>query len=420
MSSYASAEMQQGRLILAHSSEFQRAPDWSARIPALDGLRGIAILLVLLCHSVFGLESTSPLINRLTAIGKLSWSGVDLFFVLSGFLIGGILLENLSSPRYYTTFYARRAYRILPLYLVVTTLFLLRHLPVRLLPGVLGDTSPLSVPWYSYFTFTQSFFMVHHGWYGAPALAVTWSLAVEEQFYLITPWIMRLVRKQYLVGALAFIIVAAPALRWALSHTLTHGDFASYVLMPCRADALSLGVLSAYLVRRPAFWKQLTFRRLPLWAATGTLFAVIVFMTYQGYGQFSLPMTTWGYSVLALFYTCCLLIAVSSAKGIVPRALRARWLMGLGTLAYCAYLLHFPLIQGGRRVFRVLMPTHPDASFLLGAFAAVALTLVLATLSWRYFEKPMLRRGHKHQYFSRMETARGEIRSSAPVAFSGM
>src|SRR5246127_3054402 len=113
------------------SSAPASAPNWSARIPALDGLRGIAIGLVLLRHAIFGvtsvegIESHSSLISALVASGQLPWSGVDLFFVLSGFLIGGILLDARPSPRYFQTFYIRRAYRILPLYFLVIALSLL-------------------------------------------------------------------------------------------------------------------------------------------------------------------------------------------------------------------------------------------------------------------------------------------------------
>ncbi len=371
------------------------APDWSTRIPALDGLRGIAILLVLLRHGLFGMETSSPLMNRLLALGGLSWSGVDLFFVLSGFLIGGILLDSCESPHYYKTFYARRAYRILPLYLGITTLFLLHHA----LPHVFGDASPLSIPWASYPTFTQSFFMVHLGWYGPTAMAVTWSLAVEEQFYLATPFLIRKIRGTWLVAALLFTIIVVPFLRLLLRHTLPHGDFACYILMPCRADALCLGVLSAYLVRRPAFWHQLIVGRKRLWAATGILVAGVAFMTWRHYDQLSLPMTTLGYSCLALFYTCCLLIVVSSTAGVWHSVLCSKWLMHLGTLAYCTYLLHYPVIDAGHRVFAWLLPSHRNAAWLIGSFLAITVTLVLATLSWNYFEKPMLRRGHKYQYF---------------------
>jgi peptidoglycan/LPS O-acetylase OafA/YrhL len=141
-------------------------PDWSRRIPALDGLRGIAILLVLMEHTIFQMQTKSQVFSNVLALGKLSWSGVDLFFVLSGFLIGGILLDARESPRYFQTFYIRRAYRILPLYAAITTIFLVRHLPFHFIPGSLGSFSPLNIPWASYVTLTQNFWMVKVGWFG--------------------------------------------------------------------------------------------------------------------------------------------------------------------------------------------------------------------------------------------------------------
>jgi peptidoglycan/LPS O-acetylase OafA/YrhL len=128
----------------ASTLQLASIPDWSIRIPGLDGLRGIAILLVLLRHSFFGMETGSRFLAKILAAGQLTWSGVDLFFVLSGFLIGGILLDARESPRYFQTFYIRRAYRIFPLYGVITALFLMRHLPFHLLPGRFGDVSPLT------------------------------------------------------------------------------------------------------------------------------------------------------------------------------------------------------------------------------------------------------------------------------------
>jgi peptidoglycan/LPS O-acetylase OafA/YrhL len=373
-----------------------QAPDWSARIPALDGLRGIAILLVLMRHSVFGTETESRLVSKLLSAGQLTWSGVDLFFVLSGFLIGGILLDARESPRYFKTFYIRRAYRIFPLYFVLTSLFLFRHLPFRLLPGSLGDVSPLAIPWAAYATLTQNFWMVHLGWYGAMAMAVTWSLAVEEQFYLTIPLLVRKIHPSRLIYVLLGVVALAPGLRMLLRFTLPHGDFACYVLMPCRADALCLGVLAAMAVRTPRGWSLLLTKRPLLYGITAVLFGGLVFMTHVGYGQFSLPMTTLGYSWLALFYTCCLLIAVSVPAGPVPKMLRNRWLARLGTLAYCSYLVHMPAIEAGRRLLglRFLSTT----AYLPGGLLGVGFSLLVAALSWHFFEKPLLRRGHGYSY----------------------
>jgi peptidoglycan/LPS O-acetylase OafA/YrhL len=320
---------------------------------------------------------------------------VDLFFVLSGFLIGGILLDARESPRYFKTFYIRRAYRIFPLYAAVTFLFLFRHLPFHFLLGSLGNASPQVIPWAAYVTLTQNFWMVHFG-YGEMAMAVTWSLAVEEQFYLTIPFLIRKIKPSRLLYVLLGVVVWAPALRALIRLTLHNGDFACYVLMPCRADALCLGVLAAMLVRNQRGWNRLLTKRTLLYATTAALFVGVAFMTYAGYGQFSLPMTTLGYSWLVLFYTCCLLIAVSEAAAAVQKVLRSRWLMGLGTLAYCTYLIHVPVIQAGRRFLRFWAP--PSVVDLPGALLGVGLTLLIATLSWRYFEKPLLRRGHMYNF----------------------
>jgi len=215
------------------------APAPRGRIPALDGLRGIAILLVLLWHAGFN-DPFPGFWSSVFAFGRLTWSGVDLFFVLSGFLIGGILLDARDSTRYFRTFYVRRAFRILPLYGVITGLYIFRRL---LSPSV------IVIPLISYPTFTQNFWMAYFATWGGAGMAATWSLAVEEQFYLTIPLLVRKLTNARLVWVLAFVVVGAPILRTLTLINFEHGRFADYVLMPCRADALCLGVLAAVLVR---------------------------------------------------------------------------------------------------------------------------------------------------------------------------
>ncbi len=371
-------------------------PDWSRRIPTLDGLRGLAILLVLLGHGVFQMETQSRLLARLLALGRLSWSGVDLFFVLSGLLIGGILIDARESPRYFATFYIRRAYRILPLYSAITMLFLIHHLPFALLPRSLNGSSPLTIPWLSYLTLTQNFWMVQLGWFGPPAMAVTWSLAVEEQFYLTVPWLIRFMRRKMLVFVMISVVITAPALRVVLHRHLQHGDFACYVLMPCRADALCLGVLVALMVRSQNGWIVSQRRKGTLYGLTALLVGGIVLMLFKGWVVNSAPpVNTVGYSWLALFYTSCLLIAIL-APAPAQRLLCAGWLMRLGTISYCTYLVHVPLILAGRRFLGLLL--SPQVAWLPGGMLGMAATVAIATLSWRYFEEPLLRRGHRHRY----------------------
>ena len=379
-------------------------PNWSARIPALDGLRGVAILLVLLRHAVFGvssvqgIETHSPATFLFLAAGQLTWSGVDLFFVLSGFLIGGILLDARSSSSYFRTFYLRRAYRILPLYFVVIGLSLLPHLLAEFSPARAARTSPLPIPWWAYALFIQNFWMALLGTFGPSGIGITWSLAIEEQFYLTIPLFIRKVRPRNLLMVLLMVIVCAPWLRVLLHSSLRFAGLASYVLTPARADGLSLGVLAALGVRNAVFWEWLKSHRTILWSLTLLLFAGTCYMTWQGYDALSIQMTTWGFSWLAVFYTCILLVAILPGNGIVPRFLQNKSLMWLGTLAYCSYLIHVAMMNAIRHPLKVHFPQYPVAAWLCGGILGMLLTLAIASLSYRYFEKPLLKRGHKHMY----------------------
>ena len=370
---------------------------FSGRIPALDGLRGIAILSVLLWHSAFVLESKNRVISDLLAVGKLSWSGVDLFFVLSGFLIGGILLDARDSPNYFKTFYVRRAYRILPLYAATISLFLLWQFLQHVLAIGGSDPSVVPIPSLAYLTFTQNFLMAYWATFGVSGAGMTWSLAVEEQFYLTAPVLVRKIGRSRLVAVLICVVIGAPLLRALLYYRLQRGDFAAYVLMPCRADALSLGVLSAVLVRDTRLWQFVSGRQPLLYWAAGILLVPLGWLMYLRCGPMATPMIVAGYTLLGLFYTCCLLIALSNT-GWIQRVLCHKWLMRLGTIAYCTYLLHVTLIDLCRHTLGLKFVEDSNPIQVVGGVLGTVLTLVIASLSWRFFEQPMLRRGHAYKY----------------------
>ena len=260
-----------------------------------------------------------------------------------------------------------------------------------------GNTSALTVPWFSYVTLTQNFWMVPLGWFGPSAMTATWSLAVEEQFYLTIPMLIRKLGTRVLIAVLVTIVFAAPILRLILNSHFRHGNFACYVLTPCRADALCLGVLAAFLMRKQRFRDFLFSNRRLLYTATLILFFGLIYMTYAGWTPFAAPMNTFGYSWIALFYTGCLLVALASSPGRQANLLSNRMLMGMGTIAYCSYLIHMPVIQTFRHVLAHLN-CRPGVSFVCGGLLGVGTTVLIAMISWKFLEKPLLRRGRVYTY----------------------
>src|SRR5687767_2907742 len=156
-------------------------------IPALDGLRGIAIILVMLHHFTY-YRPNSGIDAQIASVLFFGWAGVDLFFVLSGFLITGILLDTRDSKRYFSTFYARRTLRIFPLYYLVLLLaFVVLPKFPALHPVLLGQVGPVDLPpQWPYWLYLTNFSIADGGWVHG-WVDVAWSLAIEEQFYLVWP-----------------------------------------------------------------------------------------------------------------------------------------------------------------------------------------------------------------------------------------
>jgi peptidoglycan/LPS O-acetylase OafA/YrhL len=376
-------------------------PTSEERIVELDGLRGLAILLVLIYHYfvIFANWPSGSMAARITSLGRLTWSGVDLFFVLSGFLIGGILLDQRKSGRYYSTFYVRRFYRIVPLYLVVIAAFIVfqRLFSYDQQPGLfwlLGSAPHLAV----YLTYTQNFWTALTGNFGPNWLSPTWSLAIEEQFYLMLPVFVRYVPSRVFFHVLLLVIVLAPILRTLLVLNGGTGLIAAHVLMPCRADSLLFGVVAAYVVRTERGWNWLLLHRRALFSAMGVLLAGAAVFTVKGYTVLTPQMSTFGYTWLALLYLSLLLIAVAHRQTLIGRLLRLGPLRQLGEIAYGVYLLH-GILQG--LYFWLLLGTRPhmaSISDLSVALAALMLSVMLAWVSWKYFELRLLRRGRSFQY----------------------
>jgi peptidoglycan/LPS O-acetylase OafA/YrhL len=375
------------------------------RIPELDGVRGIAILLVVIWHYWIALVINNPPPGLAGAVVKslyLTWSGVDLFFVLSGFLIGGILLDNREAPGYFKAFYARRVCRIFPLYYACLALFAVAWLlasPLGRNPG-LDWLLARPMPAWSYVTFTHNLVMTARGDLGCHFLSITWSLGVEEQFYLFLPLVIRFLPRRWLPAAFAVFTAVGPILRIAMDQRT---ETPRFTLMPCRLDALMLGVLCAWLLRIPAARSWLTRHRWILYAAFGLLAGgkVLIFLLPRVLPAVNLyPLR---YTWLAVIYAVFLLIAVvegtesMAGGGLVSWLTRNRALRWVGGLAYGLYMIHHAVLGFAFSLFH-REPRFQTLSDIAIIFVALAVSLGLAAASWRWFEKPILAFGHRVPY----------------------
>jgi peptidoglycan/LPS O-acetylase OafA/YrhL len=369
----------------------------SGRVPELDGLRGLAILLVVAWHYVAApLQSVpAPLAQLAWRSLRLAWSGVDLFFVLSGFLIGGILLDRRAAPRYFQAFYARRFCRILPLYfLVLGSFYLLRAAaPAFVASPALGQLFSDPLPAWSYATFTQNLVMVHEHTFGPIGLAITWSLAIEEQFYLVLPLMVRFIPPGWLPAVLAAVGLAAPVWRVLAGPS---GYFATIVLTPCRADSLLLGVLCAWALRQERWRQAIQGSRPALYGILAVFLPVLAGLClFRHYGFEGSPVL---FSILAVLYGAALLLAVTEGHGPVTWLCRRRWLRALGGRAYCVYLIHQTINGLAHALMLGRPPGFSTPAEIATTVTAGAVTLALAEVSWRLFEKPLIAWGHAVSY----------------------
>ncbi len=366
-----------------------------AHIPALDGLRGLAILLVVFHHAWFGLHSaTVPdvVVQRLAYFG---WAGVDLFFVLSGFLITGILLDTKESPHYFRNFYMRRVLRIFPAYYAFLVLLFFVLPRTGLMYPQEAAQLTANQPWY--WSYTVNVLLGREGWPATPwNTGHLWSLAVEEQFYLVWPVLVFLLSRRPLMWLAATTIIGAFVLRVFLVRWQLFSPIGIHVLTLPRLDTLAMGAFLAIQVREPG-----GLSRMSRWARPAIATGAVVIVTLLSLTRFSSEgpiMETAGYSAIA-FVAGGLLIRAASDDS-PGRRLRALWrqpvMRFFGQYSYCIYIVHYPVVLLVTRYAGIADRIPPIGGSLLPAnlvFLAVVIlcSTAIALVSWHLLEKPFLR-----------------------------
>ena len=363
------------------------------KIPCLDGLRALAAFEVIFFHSFPHISVLGSAYGMLWNIPSVAYAGVDLFFVLSGFLIGGILFDQRHAKNYYQTFYLRRALRILPLYyFLVVTYAGLRSVNHEILKFPLFQ-DPL--PLWTYFLHVQNIAMVVFVTWGPRWLAASWSLAIEEQFYLLLPPIVRNVQPKtvFKIAIAAFLVSLFG--RFTIDRWHYGGTIARSVLFPFCLDGISVGVVIAYLFRfEPElilkYRELITKRLLPLLL----LAAIMVGLTFNFFIRFNFLQ----HSFNTLTFGAVLITLLLNPEGKAARILSHPISRFHGNLSYGLYLLHPICLHAA---FYFLKGTEPQ----LGTFGdlwpitvSLASAYLAALISWKVLETPCMSLGKRFRY----------------------
>jgi peptidoglycan/LPS O-acetylase OafA/YrhL len=355
------------------------------KIKEIDGLRAIAILLVVAWHYLGASDGPQSLPWRMFIFGR---SGVDLFFVLSGYLITSILLNNRASPNYFSAFYGRRAFRILPIYGVMLLIFF---------AGKISGAGHVffdgALPWWSYATGLHNIWMTIDQSYGAIWLAGTWSLAIEEQFYLLFPLIVLWLRPAALPRVLIATLILCPIGR-IISYQA--GDaFGYYVLMPLRADILAVGALIAWLRFSGPVSDRVRGSVKTTLVVTACAFPLFAFLIGE---NTDFHMALWGHSYLVAFYGSAVFMVLESRGSPSLALLRSRSAEFFARISYALYLVHINVLIFVFLVFRTDRTIETPAGAAL-TVAALASSGLICFLSYRFFEGPLIRMAHQKYRF---------------------
>lgn len=299
------------------------------------------------------------------------WLGVDLFFVLSGFLITGILLESRDKANYIRSFYGRRVLRILPLYFVC-----------------IGIMACLYHGYRAYFLLSLVFMANMNNVFGIPAPhgpGVFWSLAVEEHFYFVWPWLVRIFNRRVLTCVCGIIVVAEPVLRAVFAAR----GVDVYQLSWFRFDGLASGALLAIWFRSQAESRHRSFM------LAGICAVACVFVTLAGLPFGILSKTVAGMALrgtqAVLVFSGLMVVAIAARSTTLTAPLRAGIVRLTGELSYCLYLIHLALWDGYMAIFRRFVPEgFTFSQLMLRAAVLLAVSYSLALLSRRFLEQPFL------------------------------
>jgi peptidoglycan/LPS O-acetylase OafA/YrhL len=366
---------------LSEAAVQSAAPIAGVHIQALDGIRGLAIVLVLFFHygrsaRDFGFQ------NPLLSASEFGWVGVDLFFVLSGFLITGILYDARGSKKYFRNFYARRSLRIFPLYYLALVVVLVL---AALWPGA-GVWPTFSPLWFVFYLSNVA--MITQAPLGAGILSHFWSLAIEEHFYLFWPVLVFFAARQRLMAIAAGLLVFSLSLRVMLAFSGAMSPEAFYFLTPLRLDGLVVGAICSLAVRGAE--GVMPWSRAGWMAMLGGGAAVLLIVLFaRTLSYHNIAMQTFGFTFLAVAFGGLLLVTLSF--GPANRIFSHPVLRWFGRYSYGLYVWH-PIVNVllFYTSIKALFGVQGALASLLYLVFAFSMTLAVALASYHFMEKKFL------------------------------
>jgi peptidoglycan/LPS O-acetylase OafA/YrhL len=364
---------------------------YSKNIKELDGLRGIACLLVLIHHYFTGILQHEPegLGGSILNVFQILFvSGVDLFYVLSGFLVGGIIIDNFKSGNFIKVFFIRRICRIFPIYYVLIISFVFGLYFLIDVPWTSQALLKHPYPVWTYFTYLQSYFFGLGNNSGPLWVAVTWSVSVEEQFYLLMPFVfLFLGRRPALFFVIAGLIVA-PFIRYFL--LAKYGSYAAYMMFPGRMDSIFWGVLLAFLLRSDKWRAFLNKNTLVILSVIAAIFILMALNVGTGHVT--------KFTLLAIFYTGVMWAILEGKVLWLSKILNLRFFTYTGLISYAIYMFH-QLVNCV--IHGLLFKSRPliDGWDKVGAtLISIALVYLICHFSLKYFENPIRKLGSRFHY----------------------